>query len=131
MESLPEISDRSFTLPRMNSLNDKLNFQNTGSGNFDWAALTAYTTSMPDNVTGIQAPLITMPAQPNANNHQNYMFVPTMNSINKEEEVESGSGFAQRLDNSGCYINSNAYASGFTGTVDPFAIRYPVQTRYN
>ncbi|KAK4398401.1 NAC domain-containing protein JA2L [Sesamum angolense] len=45
LESLPEIDDRFFSLPRMNSLKNfqqedqKLNLQHLGSGNFDWATL--------------------------------------------------------------------------------------------
>lgn len=45
LKSLPDIDDRFYSLPRMNSLrasqqeDQKMNFQKLGSGSFDWASL--------------------------------------------------------------------------------------------
>lgn len=131
LDSLPEIEDRFFTLPRMNSLNEKLNFQNLGSGNFDWAIL-AGLNSMPEHVPGTHAPMQGI-MNNNNNNNQNYMCVPSNSPLghvdtrfgkSMEEEVESGLRNNQRIDNSGFLnSNSNSYCS-----VDPFAIRYPIQS---
>ncbi|KAK3020618.1 hypothetical protein RJ639_047839 [Escallonia herrerae] len=134
LESLPEIDDRAFTLPHMNSLmafqqDDKLNLQKLGSGNFDWASLAALS-SMPDPVPGSQASQ-TQGHVTNHNNGQNDIYVPSMPAGHVDsrfgrtvdEEVQSGlranSGYFQR--------GSNAFAQSYSNSVDPFAIRYPSQ----
>ncbi|KAK2993000.1 hypothetical protein RJ640_004512 [Escallonia rubra] len=134
LESLPEIDDRAFTLPRMNSLkafqqDDKLNLQKLGSGNFDWASLAALS-SMPDPVPGSQADQ-TQGHVTNRNNGQNDIYVPSMPAGHVDsrfgrkvdEEVQSGlranSGYFQQ--------NSNAFAQSYSNSFDPFAIRYPSQ----
>ena len=127
LESLPEIDDRFFSLPRMNSLrvpqpDEKINFQNLGSGSFDWATL-ASVTSMPELVSGVQPPAVV--------NATNEMYVPSLPPlIQPEEEVQSGLR-TQRLNsvmNPGFYQqNSNAFSQGFSNPVDPFGFRYPTQ----
>ncbi|KAK3037906.1 hypothetical protein RJ639_031797 [Escallonia herrerae] len=134
LESLPEIDDRAFTLPRMNSLtpfqqDDKLNLQKLGSGNFDWASLAALS-SMPDPVPGSQAAQ-TQGHVTNHNGGQNDIYVPSVPAGHVDsrfgrtvdEKVQSGlranSGYFQQ--------NSNAFAQSYSNSVDPFAIRYPSQ----
>ncbi|KAK6154322.1 hypothetical protein DH2020_008570 [Rehmannia glutinosa] len=106
LESLPEIDDRFFSLPRMNSIK---NLQQLGSGNFDWATLAGLNPLCPELVQAQHG----QPHQANVNvsnntSSQNDMYVP---SANVADEVQSGPG------------NQN-----FSGSVDPFGIRYPAQT---
>ncbi|OMO80345.1 hypothetical protein CCACVL1_13010 [Corchorus capsularis] len=139
LESLPEIDDRFFTLPRMNSLktlqnDEKMGFQNLGSGNFDWASL-AGLSSVPEMmpVGQTQAQSQAIPSYGN-----NDAYVPTMppnlcqmdTSTNKignsvEEEVQSGirnnhSGFLQQ--------NSSVLTQNFSSSMDPYGFRYPTQS---
>ncbi|KAK1391702.1 NAC domain-containing protein [Heracleum sosnowskyi] len=130
MESLPEIDDRFFALPRMNSLSDKLNFQNLGSGNFDWAALAEQVSGGPAAAGNQTQGLI---SNKNNNNSPNGVYVPC-NLISQpggvdtkiersiDEEVQSG------LRNHGSeFMNFNNYSQCFASTTDPFSIRYPNQ----
>ncbi|KAL0306487.1 UNVERIFIED_CONTAM: NAC domain-containing protein JA2L [Sesamum radiatum] len=82
LESLPEIDDRFFSLPRMNSLKNfqqedqKLNLQHLGSGNFDWATL-AGLNPLPEFGQGQ-----TQQAQMNNNmNGQNDMYTPACSTL--------------------------------------------------
>ncbi|KAL2944135.1 NAC domain-containing protein 72 [Bienertia sinuspersici] len=99
LESLPEIDDRSFALPRMNSLknnnnnnnmvqqqqqpqqqqqqqNDKFNLQQLGSGSFDWAVLAGLTSVPEYSFAGSNY----QPQQSGQmqNNNGNDMFVPSL-----------------------------------------------------
>ncbi|GFS39141.1 NAC domain containing protein 3 [Actinidia rufa] len=122
LESLPEINDRLFNLPRMNSLrtiqhhDEKLNIQNLTSGNFDWASL-AGAASLPELVPGGQS-------QGHVSNHNikyNDAYVPSMSM---EEEVQSGIR-AQRGENQGLFQqNPTGFTQGFANSIDPFSIRY-------
>lgn len=132
LESLPEIDDRFFSLPRMNSSrlsqpDEKINLQNLGSGSFDWATL-AGISSLPELISGVQSH-----GQPPAAavNTANQMFIPSLPPlIQAEEEVQSGLR-TQRIDsvmNPGFFQqNSNAFTQGFTNSLDPFGFRYPTQ----
>ncbi|KAK6132823.1 hypothetical protein DH2020_033422 [Rehmannia glutinosa] len=105
LESLPEIDDRFFSLPRMNSIK---NLQQLGSGNFDWATLAGLNPLCPELVQAQHG----QPHQANVNvsnnmSSQNDMYAP---SANVADEVQSGPG------------NQN-----FSSSVDPFGIRYPAQ----
>ncbi|KAM7498739.1 hypothetical protein LguiA_023153 [Lonicera macranthoides] len=139
MESLPEIDDRSFALPRMNSLrtfqqDDKQSLQNLarlGSANFDWASLAGFGSS-PELVPGVQAQ---NQSQAPVNNSNGDMYVPSMCHVESrfgrtvEEEVESGRR-NQRVDNSGTGLfqqNPNGYSQSFSNSIDPFGIGYPIQ----
>ncbi|KAI4322907.1 hypothetical protein L6164_022557 [Bauhinia variegata] len=131
LESLPEIDDRCFALPRVNSLktfqqDEKVNFQNLGIGNFvDWAN-PAVLNSVADFVSGNQS-------QSQSQGMLNYntgtgsdLYVPSMPSL-MEEEVQSGVR-SQRVDNSGLYQqNSNVFTQGFSNSIDPYGFRYPTQ----
>ncbi|KAJ7948612.1 NAC domain containing protein [Quillaja saponaria] len=112
LESLPDIEDRFFSLPRMNSFktlqqDEKLNFQNMVTGNFqDWATA-AGLNSGPELVSGNQAQGI---VNYNNNSNNNDYYVPSMPPLchvdlpvpeklgnSMEEEVQSG-GRAQRVE---------------------------------
>ncbi|KAK6134504.1 hypothetical protein DH2020_031738 [Rehmannia glutinosa] len=133
LESLPDINDRFFSLPRMNSLK---NLQQLGSGNFDWATL-AGLTPLPE--LGQPEPTLAQhpqgPQQMNNNdmNGQNDMYAPSLqqfggNANVMDEEVQSGVR-AQRVDRPG-YFQQNAglFAPDFSNAFDPFVVRCPTQT---
>ena len=125
LESLPEIDDQFFTLPRVNSLktftqDEKLKCQNLGTGNFvDWANGTVLN-SVSEFLSGNQA-------QPQGMVNYggfNDLFV---SSIPMEEEVQSGVR-AQRVENSGFYQqNANVLTQGLSNSLDPYGFRYPSQ----
>ncbi|CAK9183048.1 unnamed protein product [Ilex paraguariensis] len=137
-ESLPEIDDRFFTLPTMNSRkaiqpDEKLNLQRLGSGNFDWASLAAFN-SLPEYVSGVQA--LARPTQGhvndnNNNNNQNGVYVPSIPQICQvdskfeilDEEIPSGcrtiSAYFQQ--------NPNSFPQNYHNSVDPFGIGYPTK----
>ncbi|KAK6157411.1 hypothetical protein DH2020_011659 [Rehmannia glutinosa] len=107
LESLPDINDRFFSLPRMNSLK---NLQQLGSGNFDWATL-AGLTPLPE----LGQPETTMAQQTQGPQHmnnnnmdgQNDMYAPSLqqfggNANVMDEEVQSGVR-AQRVDRPGSF----------------------------
>ncbi|KAA8523858.1 hypothetical protein F0562_010281 [Nyssa sinensis] len=137
LDSLPEIDDRLFTLPRTNSLktmqhDEKLNLLSLTSGNFDWANLAAIN-SLPEFGSGGQAQAT--PAM-NSINTQNDIFVPSISPLRQpggkfgnsaDDEVQSGLS-TQGVQNSGFFQqNSNGFAQSFTNSVDPFGIRYSTQ----
>ncbi|KAI3675405.1 hypothetical protein L1987_84995 [Smallanthus sonchifolius] len=134
LDSLPEIEDRFFNLPRITSVktfqqdDQKLNLQKFDSGNYDWASIAAF--GMPEPVAGVQDP------------SQHYTTTTTMNVASSmapvytmdtkfgrsvEDEVQSGIR-SQRVDHSG-YFQSNLspFAQSLSNTTDPFGIRYPIQ----
>ncbi|KAK9268807.1 hypothetical protein L1049_000571 [Liquidambar formosana] len=151
LESLPEIEDRFFSLPRMNSLKtaqheEKMNFQNLASGNFDWASLTGLN-SVPEFVASGQAQAQTQGLVSSGND----MYVPSMPPLchvesgserfrgSIDEEVQSGLR-TQRVEtsnlnsnpnsnsNSGFFQqNLNAFSQGLPNSFDAFGFRYPAQ----
>ncbi|XP_027063418.1 NAC domain-containing protein JA2L [Coffea arabica] len=150
LESLPEISDRFFALPRMNSLKNlhqddqKINIQNLGSGSFDWATL-AGLNSLPELGPGSQAQAIPAAAahgHVNSNvascnnndrnnnvNAQNDMYVPSFPQAGHvDEEVQSGLR-SHRVENSSFFQHNASplvpHTHSFHNSVDPFGIRYP------
>ncbi|XP_022753237.1 NAC domain-containing protein 72-like [Durio zibethinus] len=142
LESLPELNDRRFALPRMNSLktlqhDEKMGFHNLGSGNLDWASL-AGLNSASDLVPSGQTQTH---SQGIPSYGYNDLYVPTMQptlcqidtSTNRvgnsvEEEVQSGLR-ALRLDNSGLFQqNSNVLTHDFSNSIDPYGFRYPTQS---
>lgn len=120
LESLPEIDDRFFSLPRMNSLktlqqDEKFNFVNLGSGNFDWASLAAVTslpnqTQNPNQVAMINGNDLFAPPIP-----------PLCNVDSIEEEVQSGIR-GNRVETPG-YFQQNSMSN----LLDPFGHRYSTQ----
>ncbi|XVF04151.1 hypothetical protein REPUB_Repub05bG0057400 [Reevesia pubescens] len=140
LESLPELDDRFFALPRMNSLktlqhDEKIGFHNLGSGNLDWANL-AGLNSVSELVPNGQTQTQGIPSYGN-----NDVYVPAMPSTllcqmdmskNKvgnsvEEEVQSGLR-TQRVDNSGFFQqNSSVLTQNFSNSIDPYGFRYPTQ----
>ncbi|KAH0744281.1 hypothetical protein KY290_032274 [Solanum tuberosum] len=155
LESLPAIEDRYFSLPRVNSIrnfqqDEKLNLQQLGSGNFDWATI-AGLNSFPELASGNQvpAPGNQTPVLMNTNqyhNHNNNLnnfneFFANSTALNFHSEVKFEGGIdqevessvrAQRLNNvnPGFFQeNSTGFPSSYTNLVpDPFGIRYPTQT---
>lgn len=144
LDSFPELDDRFFALPRMNSLktgflNDdqKMGFQNLGSGSLDWATL-AGLNSVPELVPSGQSHSQSqgIPSYGNTND----VYVPTMptlcqmdTSTNKvgnsvEQEVQSGLRTHQRVGNSGFFQqNSSSLTQNFSNSTDPYGFRYPTQ----
>lgn len=125
MDSLPEINDRFFSLPRMDSLKNfqqedqkVLNLANLGSGNFDWATLAGLN----------PLPELGPAQQPQINNNnincQNDMYAPSLGGNVGDEEVQSGIR-AKRV---GLFTqNADMFAQEFTNPIDPFAGRYQTQ----
>ncbi|KAK4342048.1 hypothetical protein RND71_037864 [Anisodus tanguticus] len=141
LESLPEIEDRYFSLPRMNSIrnfqqDDKLNLQQLGSGNFDWATLAGFNSSL-EMTTG---PVHLNNHNSNQNNNVNEFFAhPTPLNFHGDVKFEGGVDeevlvdsriSAQRVNNSGFFQeNSTGFTETYSNSVpDPFGIRYPTQT---
>ncbi|MCE2055520.1 NAC domain-containing protein ja2l [Datura stramonium] len=145
LESLPEIEDRYFSLPRTNSIrnfqqDDKFNLQQLGSGNFDWATLAGFN-SFPEFGTGNQAPapeVNNLNGNNNFNNLNEFFAHPTALNFHGDvkfeggvdDEVESGVVIAQRVNNSGFYQeNSTGFPGTYTNSVPhQFGIQYPIQT---
>ncbi|KAF3442118.1 hypothetical protein FNV43_RR16034 [Rhamnella rubrinervis] len=141
LDSLPEIDHRFFSLPRMNSLktlqqDDKLNFQNLGSGNFDWASL-AGLNPVAELVSGNQTQA---QCQEPISFNNNDMYVPSIPPVchgesplkrlanSMDEEVQSGLR-AQRVDNSGFFpANLNVLTQNYSNSLDPYGFRYPTHT---
>ncbi|XVF18937.1 hypothetical protein REPUB_Repub11eG0066700 [Reevesia pubescens] len=141
LESLPELDDRFFPLPRMNSLktlqhDDKMGFHNLGRGNLDWASLSGLN-SVSELVPSGQAYTQNQGIPSYGNND---VYVPTMASplyqmdtSNKggnsvEEEVQSGLR-SQRVENSGFFQqNSSVLTQNFSNSIDTYGFQYPAQT---
>lgn len=141
LESFPEINDRSFALPQMNSLkqfqnDEKFNIQRLNSANFDWASL-AGVASLPELVPAGQSQGV----MTNNNNGMRYNDMYTLAAqpishldstcekfgSSADEEVQSGPR-NQRVENPGLFQqNSNGFTQGFGNSVDPFGIRYQTQ----
>ncbi|KAE8713651.1 NAC domain-containing protein 19 [Hibiscus syriacus] len=137
LESLPDLDDRFFALPRVNSLktlqNDgKTGFHNLGCGNLDWASL-AGLSSVPELVPNGQTQTRGIPSY-----GDNDLYVPTMPpalsqmdmSASKvgrsvEEEVQSGLR-TQRVDNS-VFFQQNSSGLMTQDSIDRSGFRYPTQ----
>ncbi|XWS11078.1 hypothetical protein CRYUN_Cryun38cG0052900 [Craigia yunnanensis] len=141
LESFPELDDRFFALPRMNSLknlqnDEKMGFHNLGSENLDWASL-AGVQSVPEFVPSGQTHTQSQGIPSYGNND---VYVPTMlptlcqmdASTNKvgnsvEQEVQSGIR-TQRLDNSGFFQqNSSLLTQNDSNPIDLYGFQYPTQ----
>ncbi|KAL7087731.1 hypothetical protein ACP275_13G086600 [Erythranthe tilingii] len=135
MDSLPEINDRFFSLPRMDSLKNfqqedqKLNLAHLGSGNFDWATLAGLNPLPEPGPDPAQQPPVY-----NNLNCQNDMYAPSMQHISVlggnevvDEEVQSGAR-AQRVGQPGFYPqNAGVFGQDYSNSIDPFVARYPTQ----
>lgn len=144
LESLPEIDDRSFALPRMNSLknnvgqaqqqpqSDKFTLQQFGSCSFDWAVL-AGLTSVPEYTFAGS----TQPQSIQVNNSRNDLFIPALPPLSHvespvdtkfgtsgltEEEVQSGISTTQRLNSGYCSHNPSVFTQNYTNSIDPFGM---------
>ncbi|CAH2040947.1 unnamed protein product [Thlaspi arvense] len=134
LESLPEINDRFFSLPRMNSLKtmqqEKLNIQSLTSGNFDWASLAGAAASLPEQVAAVQAPAPAQ-AQERLNNNMNSYndmrlpSIPPLCHVDSpcSEEVQSGLR-SHRVESAGFLPhNCNGFGKSFGNQIDPFGVR--------
>lgn len=154
LESLPEIDDRSFALPRMNSLknggqlqlqqaqgnnnnnnnnNNKYTLQQFGSGSIDWALLAGLTSPAPE-FGGVTQPTTTN-NNSNANAASYDMYVPSLpplshvddnKFVGMDEEVQSAIR-TQRVNLGYLNQNPNAFGQSYTDSVDPFGIGYRSQ----
>ncbi|MCD7459034.1 NAC domain-containing protein ja2 [Datura stramonium] len=146
LESLPEMDDRFSNLPRLNSLKtEKLNLERLDSANFDWAIL-AGLKPMPELGPVNQAPGVQAQAQGHVNNHihndedmnflnnvyvhpSNFQGNTKVESVNLDEEVESGIRNHQRIDKSSYFQQSlNGFSQTYTNNVDQFGIQCSNQT---
>ncbi|XP_071696602.1 NAC domain-containing protein JA2L-like [Rutidosis leptorrhynchoides] len=137
LESLPEIEDKFFNLPRVNSIkafqqeDQKLNLQKYDSGNYDWASIAAF--GQPEPVNDIQASSQLNTTTINMNVAPS--IAPMYNMDQKfgrsiiEDEVQSV--IRSQRDNHTGYSHSNLnpfeLSQRVSNTVDPFGIRYPTQ----
>ncbi|KAE9585213.1 hypothetical protein Lal_00018321 [Lupinus albus] len=115
LESLPEIDDRCFALPRVNDDKHLNNFQqNLTAGTFvDWTNPAAMNSATEFVNSGNQTMM----------NYGNDLCVPAL----MEEEVQSKT---LRIDYSGIFqqggLNMNEFSHGFSNNVDLDGFRYPV-----
>ncbi|TYK27143.1 NAC domain-containing protein 72-like [Cucumis melo var. makuwa] len=116
LESLPEIKDGLFSLPRVNSLltlqqdHENLKFQNhlMGSTNFDWASAAAGTSFEGYNSVAELAPLTQSQAPSGLISSD--MYIPACQPPRSTAEQEVQSGF-QRFHNFG-WLQKNFSNSG-------------------
>ncbi|CAL0326575.1 unnamed protein product [Lupinus luteus] len=116
LESLPQIDDRYFALPRVNDEKHLNNFhQNLTAGTFfDWTNNPAAMNSVTEFVNSGNQTMM---------NYGNDLSVPAL----MEEEVQSKT---QRVENSGFFqqggLNMNEFSHGFSNNVDLDGFRFPV-----
>lgn len=138
LDSLPEINDQFFSLPRMNPLknfqeqennNNKLmmmNFQNLDTSKFDWSSLAAMA-SLPElNNPTIGRSTTNNQAYPDSTNYH----LQQRSSIEEEVESRNGSQQQQQRVNSGNYFqqNSNDFLQNYNSeSFDSFGLRYLTQ----
>lgn len=135
LESLPEIDDRCFMLPRVNSLRtmqhrqqeeEKLNLQNSF---MDW--------SNPSSILNTVTEFQEAQTQGMVNfGGCNDVYVPSVSTLSvpekkpTEEEVQSGAR-GNRVEGSGLFQRGGSsdftQGMGYSYSVDPFGFRYPVQ----
>lgn len=152
LESLPQIDDHCFKLPRVNSLRtaqhhqqeEKMNLQNLNAANnnfMDWSN----SSSILNTVTGFQDGQTQGMMNFSGCNDLYVPSVPTLCQLDSsvitektskipvhptEEEVQSGARANQVENSSGFFqrgSNDFTQGMGYTNPVDPFGFRYPVQ----
>ncbi|RDX84801.1 NAC domain-containing protein 72 [Mucuna pruriens] len=129
LESLPEIDERCFAVPRVSSLQqqheEKLNVQSLGAGGLVEWGNPAVLESVADFVSGNQV------VQAQTQGMVNYggcndLYVPTLCHVDSsvplkvEEEVQSG------VRNQPWFVQ-NDFAQGFQNSMDTCGFKYPVQ----
>ncbi|KAK6946755.1 NAC domain [Dillenia turbinata] len=133
LESLPEIDDRFFALPRTNSLKNLQNDEKinlgaaSGSGQFDWASLVGSNT-LPE--------LISVGQTQNPNQIQtqtqglggigcNDIFAPQIRHMEAPQQAQHRFGMSLEEEvQSGL---RSQFPQSFTNSLDPFPFRYPNQ----
>lgn len=141
LETLPEIDDRFFSLPRMNSLktlqnDEKFGFQNLGSGNFDWASLIG-NNSVPElnsvnNQTQQQGQVnfsncgdFYVPSMPPPLCHVDSPPAKMIKSM--EEEVQSGVRTNRTVQNQGLFQQNSNFMTQCLSNPIEFGFGYPNQ----
>nr|QSD99844.1 NAC family transcription factor [Melilotus albus] len=148
LESLPEIDDRCFMLPRVNSLRtmqhrqqeeEKLNLQNLNAANnnfMDWSNPSSMLNTVTEFQEGQTQGMMNFSGC-------NDLYVPNVSTLCNvdsektskipvhptEEEVRSGVR-GNRVENNGLFqrgSNDFTQGMGYSNSVDPFGFRYPVQ----
>ncbi|KAM7250607.1 hypothetical protein ACFE04_022490 [Oxalis oulophora] len=127
LDSLPEIDERLFNLPRVNSINKTI--QNmTGSASFDWASL-AGLSSVPDlnpsamsQSTRMTQGMVTFGGKNNDNSTTQDLYVPTMFGSNLIDHEVQSDVKTRRLDNSGGYYQQMNFTNN--SPAEPFRFRY-------
>ncbi|XP_043688140.1 NAC domain-containing protein JA2L [Telopea speciosissima] len=131
LQSLPEIDDHFFDLPRISSFknlqfqDEKLNIQNQNqnpwnNGKFEWNNTGVVSSSLPTNELYFPSlPQLCQVESP-SDKHESSI----------EEEVESGIRSQQQgIDNSSFFQqNSNMFAHPFTDPLDPYGFKYSLQS---
>ncbi|KAI3868693.1 hypothetical protein MKX03_007493 [Papaver bracteatum] len=137
LDSLPEINDRFFSLPRVNSLKNfrdqenklMMNFQNLDTSKFDWSSLAAMA-SFPE-LNAIGRSTTNNQAYPDSMNYHLQQVNSSANGRSSiEEEVESRNGSQQQRVNSANYFqqNSNDFLQNSNNeSFDSFGLRYLTQ----
>lgn len=125
LDSLPEIDDRLFSLPRANSWKPMQILNNVGSGSFDWESLAGFNSVISGGQSqGIVGyPNKGMPSLCQVDSSSEKFG----NSV--EEEVQSGIR-TQRVNNSsGLFLqNSSLLGHNFSNSLDSYGFRYPNQS---
>ncbi|PKI37608.1 hypothetical protein CRG98_041901 [Punica granatum] len=149
LESLPEIDDRFFALPRMNSLKavqhhqqqqpheQKPNLQSLSSGAFDWATLAGLSSGTELNQAQAHAQAQAQAqAQPQVANYANSndVYVPAADATQQrrlgnstlDEEVQSGLRTHQHV---GMFQQTpGLLTQSMTSPIDTFGYRYPAKS---
>ncbi|KAL3636853.1 No apical meristem (NAM) protein [Castilleja foliolosa] len=106
LESLPEIDDRFFPLPRLSSFKT---LQHLGSGDFDWATLAGLNPVCPEVVQAQQG------------------NVHLSNNMSSRNDMYVPSGFVEEVRSGPANEGLTAFAQNYTGSSNPFGGRYPAQ----
>ncbi|KAI3986787.1 hypothetical protein MKX01_039761 [Papaver californicum] len=142
LDSLPEINDQFFSLPRMNSLKNfqdqenklMMNFQNLDTSKFDWGSLAAIA-SLPELNNNSNQAIRRIPTNNQAyadsmNYHPQQVNSSSNGRPSIEEEVESRIGSQQQRVNSANYVqqNSDDFLQNYNNeSFDSFGLRYLTQ----
>ncbi|EEF28468.1 NAC domain-containing protein JA2L [Ricinus communis] len=133
LDSLTEIDDHFFALPTAKTMqpDDKININNLGSGNFDWATL-AGLNSVSELATAQQAQSQTQGLM-NYTQNGDDLYVPSFQQhighvdIKMEEEVQSGVR-THRADSSRfLQQTSSVLTQNLSNSFDPYGFRYSAQ----
>lgn len=136
LESLPEIDDRCFMLPRVNSMQQqpqqqrheeqKINLQNLQGGSFvDWSnpAILNSVSEFQDFQGQQQSQGMVM----NYASGCNDLYVPTLSHVDSSVPEKMGKPTEEEVQSGFFHRGNSDFTQGFSNSVDPFGFRYPVQ----